>query len=252
MCSAVRRRMLSNGVRSSPVAGEAATGGRGTGRGTDRASGAPRAPSPDRDAASTSRRVIRPPSPLPVKVEGSSPRSSIRRRTTGDVTRESAPDRPVAEGAAAGTGAGEGAGAAGGEGAAAGGKGEGAGGGGAGAGACGAAGAGGGEAAAGGAGGSGGAAGAAAGGAADVGAGVAPSPSSTARRAPTSTVSPSGTTISVSTPAAGDGTSETTLSVDTSNSGPSTATHSPPALSHRGFFPSGPACPSLRLPARTR
>ena len=46
----------------------------------------------------------------------------------------------------------------------------------------------------------------------------------TARRAPTSTVSPSGTRISVSTPAAGAGTSESTLSVETSNSGSSAST----------------------------
>ena len=45
-----------------------------------------------------------------------------------------------------------------------------------------------------------------------------------ARRVPTSTVSPSGTRISVTTPPVGAGTSESTLSVETSNNGSSAST----------------------------
>src|SRR3954471_21732401 len=242
MCSAVRRRMLSNGMRSSPVSTRAGAGATGVGR----------APGADgRPRASTSRRVTRPSSPVPVMVLGSSPRSVIMRRTSGEVTRPAGAEaggRAAGAGAGAG-GAGDGAGAGGGLAA---GAGAGAGAAGAGGGAD-AAGAGGGLAggAGAGAGGGAGAGAASAAGAAAAGAG-APSPSpTTARRAPTSTVSPSGTTISVSTPATGEGTSESTLSVDTSNSGSSTATWSPTFFNHFVIVPSVTVSPNWGIVTST-
>ena len=96
------------------VAGEhrAAARRRGRGRCGSRRGGA-RPGAPARPSASTSRRVMRPSSPVPVIVAGSSPRSAIMRRTSGDVT------RPAGAGAGAGAepagrrGSGGGAGAGG-------------------------------------------------------------------------------------------------------------------------------------------
>ena len=97
MCSAVRRRMLSNGTISSPDA--RATGARPTRRGGRRRGGAGggagaggaarRGAAPGRGraaASSTSLRVMRPPSPVPRICAGSRPCSAIMRRTSGDVT----------------------------------------------------------------------------------------------------------------------------------------------------------------------
>ena len=123
MCSAVRRRMLSNGTTSSPRrardrcaagAGAAARAarqararrparvrrGRAAGaraRGAGAAARRPRA---------TSLRVMRPPSPVPRICAGSRPCSAIMRRTSGDVTTPPPPfgaaRRGLRRGAAAG------------------------------------------------------------------------------------------------------------------------------------------------------
>ena len=64
------------------------------------------------------------------------------------------------------------------------------------------------------------------------------------RRAPTATTAPSPATISASTPASGDGTSESTLSVETSYSGWSAATDSPTPTNQRVMVPSVTVSPS--------
>src|SRR5215203_4977785 len=67
---------------------------------------------------------------------------------------------------------------------------------------------------------------------------TSPSAPTSARTAPTSTVSPSLTFISSSLPAAGEGTSASTLSVEISSSGSSFSIVSPTALSHFETVPS--------------
>ena len=96
MCSAVRRRMLSNGTTSSPApratrcrrgavpARRAGAGGGGRRRARARRRG--RRTARAAAASSTSLRVMRPPSPVPRICAGSRPCSAIMRRTSGDVT----------------------------------------------------------------------------------------------------------------------------------------------------------------------
>ncbi len=247
MCSAVRRRMLSNGTISSPDArttGTAAGAGAGAGvgagsgasagvAGTDvggETTGADTFVAWPRPAATTSLRVMRPPSPVPRTCAGSSPCSAIMRRTSGDVTGppvSGAPDDGTfgADGVlpAGATGAQAGAGFA----SATFGSGAGA--------AAVGCGAGGGDGAA---------------NAADAAAAF-PESEITASRAPTSTVSPSATRISETTPAVGAGTSESTLSVDTSNSGSSAATGSPTCLNQRVIVPSVTVSPSCGIVTST-
>src|SRR4051812_23555748 len=240
MCSAVRRRTLSNGMTASVLLAAEGCGAGAARAGAPGARGATGAPaSRARATASTSLRVMRPPSPVPVIVAASRPYSAMSRRTNGDVS-EPPDGSGAAGGCCAGAGAGAGAGAA-----------------------CGCATAGAGCRGASGAGSGSGSGGAAAGAGSSVrsagcstGAGaavdVAPAPSPspspmTASFVPTSTVSPSGTRISVMTPADIAGTSESTLSVDTSNNGSSTATDSPTCLNHFVIVPSVTVSPSCGI-----
>src|SRR5438034_6008768 len=287
MCSAVRRRMLSKGIVSSPEEGfvgaaaslgaiGAVSSGAGTGGATGavlaagggvaagRAAGvgavgagalgagaAGAAPCRRETASRTSLRVMRPPSPLPCTSPASRPYSLSRRRTTGDM---SCPPAAAWGGAPeVVVGAPEVVGGApevvGGasEAVAAGSRGGDAG--------CGVGVEGAGRAGCDGASGCGGAGAAACvgcGGAAEV-AVVAPAPSEiTARRVPTSAVSPSWTRISLSVPDAGAGTSESTLSVETSKSGSSASTWSPTLFSQRVIVPSVTVSPSCGIWMSTR
>src|SRR5687768_11123887 len=235
MCSAVRRRMLENGTTSSrPVAETAGAGAGAAARDGAAGSGAGAAglgagagvgPRP-LITASTSARVIRPPAPVPVIVDASSPFSAISRRTTGESSRVSPLELAGCGCSAAGAGAGAGEGGADRSPSLA-----------AGAGAAAGAGSGCGSGAGDGAG-----AGSAAG--AGAGAGAAPESPMRARTVPTSTVSPSGTRISFNTPATGEGTSESTLSVETSNSTSSSLMLSPTFLNQRVMVPSVTVSPS--------
>ena len=182
-------------------------------------------------ACSTSARVMRPPRPVPVRVDGSRLFSLIRRRTTGDSTIPAARNAPADFGSSGSDGGSTasdgGSGAAGGSttsctGSAAGGSTT----------SCTGSAAGGSTTSC---------TGSAAGGSAG---GASPAPPTRARTCPTSTRSPSLARISASTPATGDGTSVSTLSVDTSKSASSRATSSPTCLNHRVMVPSVTVSPS--------
>src|SRR5690606_21004195 len=90
MCSAVILRILLSGTDDSePTAAVAAALTRGAGGGGDEAdaagrTGASEEPPAERRWSSTSLRVMRPPTPVPLTSDGSTPASSSSRLTTGD------------------------------------------------------------------------------------------------------------------------------------------------------------------------
>src|SRR5208283_214959 len=180
---------------------DGAGGGMGRAAAVGAVAGAPAGAAPDDAAiaASISCLVMRPPAPLPSRVERSTPCSFAMRRTNGEewirsveaagvAAAAGAEGFPVADTGGGAIGVGVGAGAAG-----------------AGAGAV---------------------------------ATADPAPSITATTVWMGTVCPSGTLISFSTPAEGEGISASTLSVEISNSGSSRSTLSPGFFSHLVMVPS--------------
>ena len=241
MCSAVRRRMLLSGTTLSPLrtttagtadrlarregfgSSGAAVGGGGSASAATGASSAAGASAEARArmACSTSARVMRPPRPVPVRVDGSRLFSLIRRRTTGESTIPAARNVPAVLGTSGSDGGSTTS--------------------------CAGSATGGSTASTGSETASGSTtscAGSATGGPAG---GASPASPTRARTCPTSTRSPSPARISASTPATGDGTSVSTLSVDTSKSVSSRATSSPTCLNHRMTVPSVTVSPNCGI-----
>ncbi len=183
--------------------------------------------------ASTSLRVMRPPSPVPATRLRSMPCSEARRRTTG----ESTPRRGT-PGLASGRGCGPGAAADGSEAE----EETGTGSAGATTGSAGAT-----TGSAGASSGSAGASSGSAGTCSGAGVGTSSAAAITASGVPTVTVSPSATRISCTTPAAGDGTSASTLSVEISRSTSSASMESPGCLAHLRMVPSVMVSPSCGI-----